>query len=129
VERLMFPIEGAEADACRHRLPEVAAGPAARRGAVADPAARRLRLRCRAVRATPRRHWRHGSYKLRRCHVDSAVAPDARWTALPAPVLAHAVSVGPMASRSVASDLRGRCARSGPARRLASERQTRRTQS
>ena len=56
------------------------------------------------------------------------VAPGARWTALPAAVRAHAMTVGPMASRGVASDLRGRRSLTVLTRRLAGERRARRAQ-
>jgi hypothetical protein len=56
VERVVLPIEPAVPQSRCDRTAEVAAGAAARRRAVADPAARRLRLRCPTVRAAPRRH-------------------------------------------------------------------------
>ena len=66
-------------DPRRDGAAEVAARPAARRGAVADPAARRLRLGRRAVRAPPRRHDADGSCDAaRRCHVRAGPVPCER---------------------------------------------------
>jgi hypothetical protein len=58
LEGFVPPVEAAEPDVSRDRAAEMTTRSAAGRRAMADPAARRLRLGSRAIRTAPRRHAR-----------------------------------------------------------------------
>ena len=62
-KRLALPVETAVSELSSHRPAEVPAGRAGRRGPMADPTSRRLRLGCRAVGATPHGHRSDGSLR------------------------------------------------------------------